>query len=705
MQSTAMESKPVFRIRDHSKAWLVASTLLCVLSGCSVFEQHDGRLNETNKSIDASYLTRVEDSPANEASLPSQMDTDERPSGFTQLRNLPAGSSSTLVDTKELEGFATKKELTVNVNDMPVAEFLHYVMGDLLGINYVLDEQVKSAKPSVTLSLREATSKRDLYVLVSQLLNERGLDIEVNEGVYFVHKVEQGAGAKAVRVAVGRSVASVPAIGNEILQVVPLLYGANISLERTLRELLDLEITVDTTQNALFLRGTRREIVKALGFIEMFDAPANRGRFVGLIYLTYVEADQFSNQLQQLMQAEGIPISVGAATGNNIALVPLPQLGATAIFASNKALLERVRYWASVLDKPVKGAGEQYFVFRPQLARAADVGSSIAALLGAPNTVSGGSTGAGSGAGGERTGNAPSATRATSVSIDGLRMVVDERSNTLVFVTTGSKYQTLEPLLKQLDILPKQVMLDMVIAEVSLKDEFKFGFEFALQDTDGVLTTLGAYGASSIGGAAMQVVGVDGELTGQLLQTSQLINVLSNPTLLVRDGVAATISVGSDISVVGATTFDPINGERQTTTAQYRQTGVDVSVTPTINAEGIVLMQIQQNISNAVPGSAGAGGNPDVFTRSISTEIVAASGQTVLLGGLISEDVSANKNGAPGISTIPGLGWLFKTEGDNGSRTELVMLITPRILDSIDEWEQIKEQFSEGLEYINLESE
>ena len=105
-------------------------------------------------------------------------------------------------------------------------------------------------------------------------------------------------------------------------------------------------------------------------------------------------------------------------------------------------------------------------------------------------------------------------------------MVVDERSNTIVFVTTGSRYQTLEPLLKQLDILPKQVMLDMVIAEVSLKDEFKFGFEFALQDGDGVISTMGAYGASAIGGAAMQVVGVDGELTGQILQTSQLINVL-----------------------------------------------------------------------------------------------------------------------------------------------------------------------------------
>jgi general secretion pathway protein D len=125
---------------------------------------------------------------------------------------------------------------------------------------------------------------------------------------------------------------------------------------------------------------------------------------------------------------------------------------------------------------------------------------------------------------------------------------------------------------------------------------------------------------------------------------------------------------------------------------------------PTINAEGIVLMQISKNISNAVPGSTGAGGNPDVFTRSVTTEIAAASGQTVLLGGLISEDVSASKNGAPGLSKVPGLGWLFKTEGDNSSRTELVMLITPRILDSVDEWEQIKDLFSDGLNYIDLEA-
>ena len=681
---------------------LLVSLSTFALSSCAVFEQHEQRVEGRDKALTSSYLTKIEDIAADDMSVPGD-DAEQPPSGFTKLRNLPPGSSSSLVEAEELDNFSLTKELTVNVKDMPVADFLHYAMGDLLGINYVLGEQVSAAKPTITLSLREATSKRDLYVLVGQLLNDRGLDIEVNEGVYYVYKVDKKKDKAAVRVAVGRSVSSVPSVGSEILQVVPLKYGTNISLERTLRELLDLKITVDSTQNAVFMRGTRAEIVKALGFIEMFDSPAHQGRHVGLMYLTYVDADQFSAQLQQLMDAEGIPISVGAQTGNNVALVPLPQLGATAVFASSQELLNRVRYWASVLDKPVKGAGEQYFVFRPKLARAADVGTSISALLGSNSSFGQNRSASSGGVAAERTGNAPSEARSSSVSVDGLRMVVDERSNTLVFVTTGSRYQTIEPLLKQLDILPKQVMLDMVIAEVTLKDEFKFGFEFALQDGEVALSTLGAYGADVIGGAAMQVVGVDGQLTGQILQTSSLINVLSNPTILVRDGVSASISVGSDISVVGATTFDPINGQRQTTTAQYRQTGVDVTVLPTINADGVVLMTITQNISNAVPDSTGAGGNPDVFTRQLSTEIVAGSGQTVLLGGLISEDVSASKNGAPGISKVPGLGWLFKAEGNSSTRTELVMLITPRILDNVEEWEQIKTQFSNGLNYIDID--
>ena len=116
-------------------------------------------------------------------------------------------------------------------------------------------------------------------------------------------------------------------------------------------------------------------------------------------------------------------------------------------------------------------------------------------------------------------------------------------------------------------------------------------------------------------------------------------------------------------------------------------------------------MEVNKTISNAVPNSTGAAGNPDIFERSIDTQVVAASGQTVLLGGLISEDVSSSGSGTPGLSKAPMLGWLFKAEADSGSRTELVMLITARILNDLKQWEALESRFNDGLQYLDLSPE
>jgi len=113
-------------------------------------------------------------------------------------------------------------------------------------------------------------------------------------------------------------------------------------------------------------------------------------------------------------------------------------------------------------------------------------------------------------------------------------------------------------------------------------------------------------------------------------------------------------------------------------------------------------MKIDQTISNTVPGSAGAGGNPDIFKRSISTEVVAESSQMVVLGGLISENFSTGLAGVPGLSKIPFLGGLFKSDSNNSDRTELVMLITPRVLSELSEWALIRQAFGERLKYLNM---
>ena len=303
----------------------------------------------------------------------------------------------------------------------------------------------------------------------------------------------------------------------------------------------------------------------------------------------------------------------------------------------------------------------------------------------------------------EATGAAPDSGRVVGANSERIRMVVDERANALIFFTTGSEYRALKPLLTQLDTLPKQVALDILIAEVTLQDEFKYGVEWALSRSEVNLTTQGAFGVSSIGGIGLLIDGTEGPINANLLQTNSLVNVLSNPTLTVRDGVSANINVGSDISVIGATTQDPINGERQTTTSEYRKTGVNVSVTPTVNSTGIVVLEIDQEISNSVPNSSGASGNPDIFERSIKTEVIARSGQTVMLGGLVSENYDSGGSAAPGLAKIPLLGNLFKAKSKNNDRTELIMLVTPRIVDDLDQWDSVLDDFRQALIYLQLD--
>jgi general secretion pathway protein D len=674
------------------------------LSACtSQQEREPARKAAYSFGVDASYLQGASTEAVSE-SASSKVEEDAAATepgipGYRVLDTLDANVKTGFQQTIFAEQFSDAADLQVAAEDMPMREYLHYTFGKLLGVNYILDDAVKSDDAPVTLSLSDPISARRLFDLTHQLLLERGADIQFNDDVFLIHKAKKKGEATAV-MAIGRTAQSVPQTSQEILQVVPLVYGINLSIERTLRDLMSVKITPDRDQSALFIRGGRREILRALELVELLDTPSNRGRHIGLISLTFLTAEEFTQNIKTLLEAEGVPIAATAESGKNVVTVPLPQLGAVAVFASSEPLLSRVRYWANIVDKPGKGTTKQYFIYNPRSARAADIGESLSALLGA--SVSSRGTRASSDIGGGSTGNAPSANRNIGVAADDLTMVVDERTNSLIFYTSGSSYQSIMPLLNELDVLPKQVMLDIIIAEVTLKDEFKFGVEWALQQSEVTLTTQGAFGATSIGGLGLVINGNKGPLNASLLETSSLVNVLSSPTLLVRDGVSANITVGSDISVVGATTIDPINSARQTTATEYRKTGVDVTVTPTINARGVVIMEVKQSISNSLPASTGAGGNPDIFERSINTEVVANSGQTVLLGGLISEDSSSGANGVPGVTKIPILGKLFEGSSDTASRTELVMLITPRVLENADAWEEVTSEFKSGLQFLNL---
>jgi general secretion pathway protein D len=691
---------------------LLLLTMMLAATGCA---NHSDLSKASSQSagksvmIDESYLSadvalQVDDtSPVTQAPAVNKAPGNSSDSALQALKPIAWPTSDTIKSATWNELFSTKPSLRVSAEDMPLLDFLHYVFGELLAVNYVFDQTIDaSADDRITLSVVESISPRALYDLTNDLLTDRGLQIKHGSNTFYLFRPDPASKEKNTVIGVGGEPHHVPNTSQPILQVVSLKYGPKISLDRNLMAFGRARMTTDHDQGVVFIQGARADVLQGLELIKMLDTPSTRSQHIGLIELTYITPDEFSKEVAILLENEGVMSAVGTPKQRGLVMVPLQQLGGVAVFAVSEALIDRVNYWSVLLDVPGQGSNEQYFLYHPKYARAIDLGKSVGALLGSGGGVSSGQNTTDASAG-LTTGNAPASARTTGLSTDKIKMVVDERANALVFYTSGSEYQALMPLLAKLDTLPKQVSLDITIAEVTLQDEFKFGVEWALSRSEVTLTTQGAFGASAVGGLGVIIDGYEGPLTANFLNTNNLVKVLSNPTIMVRDGVQATINVGSDISVVGATTQDPINGQRQTTTSEYRKTGVDVTVTPTVNAQGIVVMEVSMSISNSVPSSTGASGNPDIFERLIETEVVAQSGQTIMLGGLISENYSSGGSGAPGLASIPLLGNLFKSKSDSTDRTELIMLITPQVQDSVDRWDTVKDDFQRGLKFLQMQ--
>ncbi|AWL11214.1 Type II secretion system protein [Saliniradius amylolyticus] len=674
---------------------VILSTLLI---GCATNQESHENQKQDNfvYELKKSYLSGGE--PVQEATEPEDTDDEGRKKDFEPLKSITADQKEEVQQQRIAETFSAQEKATIAAENMPLTEFLHYAFGEILSENYVVAPDLKNNKTPVTANVKEPVSKRELFNIIASVLKREQVSVDYDNGTFFFQAAKLGKAKAAI--GIGNTPESVPNTSGQILQVVPIKYGIKVALERTVRELISATIRADFEQSSLFVMGDRSNVLRALELIDILDTPANRGKHIGLITLTYIPLNEFVNQTKTLMENEGLNVGVNTGSNSNIALVPLEHLGSAAVFATSEELLDRVKYWATILDQPTRGESEQYFVYNPKYARATDLGKSIGDLisLGSRSTVSKNQRSTGANAEELRnTGDSGS----TLVSAEKMSFVVDERSNSIIFRTSGSQYQTLLPLLRKLDVLPKQVLLEVLIAEVTMADDFKYGVEFALKNSSRLsVTTQGSFGAGETGGLNLSFLDGGAEAVASFFKENKFINVLSNPSLLVRDGVAANISVGTDIPVVGGTVSQ--DGGNVTTNIEYRKTGVDVSVTPTINAQGVVIMSINQRISNTVDTTAGSNGSPSIFERSLDTEAVVGSGKTVLLGGLISEDVSNGETKVPGFGDLPLVGHLFKGRTDSRSKTELVMLVTPKVIESNEQWNKLMSDFEGGLENIRL---
>ncbi len=280
------------------------------------------------------------------------------------------------------------------------------------------------------------------------------------------------------------------------------------------------------------------------------------------------------------------------------------------------------------------------------------------------------------------------------------RIYADEITNSLIILATSDDYALILETLKKIDTVPRQVMIEALIAEISLTDELKFGLEWSLKsqvdkgfiDLSGrfTSTTSGAPTAGTvIPPSGFSFLGIDqtGLIRGflQTLATQGKTNVLASPHIMAADNREAKIQIGDQVPIV-----TDVVGTVSSQTVQYKDTGVILKIKPSINDSGLVSMEISQEVSDYVY-KAVSGNNqyPIITKREASTYLVAQDGQTIVIGGLIKEKTGKTRSGLPFLSKIPILGYLFGYTDDTFDRSEIILLITPRVIRNKTEAEDL----------------
>jgi general secretion pathway protein D len=432
-------------------------------------------------------------------------------------------------------------------------------------------------------------------------------------------------------------------------------------------------------------------------------------------------------KLNEIMAQESIPVTKDPTT-KGVQINVLEQRGLLIFFAAEKEWLERIKFWIRTLDTPLASEEKQFFFYFPQNCLAVELGDSLDNIIGVSQTSkkakkeSSRKSSGTSKMSASRTGDAAQkavktpdekvASTKTSEPGDGSEnfiqdvfATVDEGKNALIIYATQQKYKVVETLLKRLDIMPIQVLLEATIAEITLKDDLKYGLEWFLNSTrylnsvGGTITgNMGTLGKLGLGGNIFNYSYISEGLLYQTLinalAQNNLIKILSSPRVTVRDGKTASLVVGKEVPIVtNENTSQVITGGNSgiIRAIQYRKTGVSIEVTPMVQAKNVVTLEINQEVSEAQTNTTSDINSPMILNRTINTEVVASDGQTVLLGGLIQEKNSNTINKIPLLGDIPYLGYMFKTTSDSQERTELVLMITPRIIRNTQQIDEMRD--------------
>lgn len=662
--------------------------------------------------------------------------------GNDRMFNTPEGPASVSV---------SGEAVSLRFEQAPVTEVVHAVLGDVLGLSYVINQPVAG---SLTLHTGGALQRDKILSVLDAVLQANGLAMVVDaSGVYHVGRPESLAGVVPVISDPGSQLAP----GQNLL-IVPLGFVSAAEMAELLAPLASPQtfVRVDTVRNLLILAGTRGKLEGLQEIIRTFDVDMLKGMSFGLFPLEHVQASEVEVALRSIVGGGSAPgpsegrRASGVAEGGStqaqsgessdrvstvdlsgplaglVRVILIERLNALLVVSPRAYYVEQARDWIAKLDRPRDAGNEpQLYVYPVQNGTALHLSNLLNALFGSGEVVqssarqdSGVAPGLGSASsgGGMRENIRSRASQGagqegglTQVALDGqVKVIADELNNALLIHAPRSEYRKIESALRRLDVSPTQVLIEASIMEVTLTDEFEFGLQWYFKGgAGGGRTGTGTFNPNSSGGIGPRQPGFSYSITNgagdvravlNTLAQKSLLNVISSPSVMVLDNHNAVIQVGDQQPVRSSTTVT--DGGTTRDSIQYKDTGVMLSVTPSVNSGGLVTMSIDQSVTDVGPVDE-ATGQRSFLQRDISSRVAVRSGEMIVLGGLIRDNTARGSLGIPLLKDIPVLGHLFGTTSRTNNRTELIVLITPRVLRSDDQLRAVSDEMRQRMRALD----
>ncbi len=655
--------------------------------------------------------------------------------------------------------------VTLKFDNADIYEVIQVVLGEVLKLDYVIDPTVQGR---VTLKSTGAISMADIYSTLETALAASNISIVRQGKIYKVLRENNAVRDTGIGQGVG------PA--SSVMQIIPLQFVQANQLANTLRGFVGAQaaITNDPSNRYLIVVDRAANVEKIVEMVKTLDSDYVSQVQIKLFPLAHSEAADVAKELDAIFKTSGIFNKAGT-DANKTYFLPVARMNAVMVAAANPALLQSAEQWIKTLDaEPRNGLGSFVHVYPVANGNAANLASLVTQIFGgsaptqnnansgasglpsASGTAFGGSTGAtGSNTGvtgaatsgtnnqnnssAARTierGNTPSqGTTGTAPGLGGsVQVIADNETNTLVVRASPQDYQQVRKVLERLDSSPRQVLVQVMVAEVTLTDALQYGVEWWIKSAlstggkswpgflglDGPIKTGNSVVTSAVGatpsvtgtssGLNYAVFGSAGQVIGLLnvLGSDTNVNVLSTPHVLASDGKIAKIEVGREIPIVTQTVSTPTSsllGNSATTSnsVQYRPTGILLEVKPSITSTGRVTLSISQEVSSLGPNVAAGGAEyPSFQKRKVTTDATIEDGKTIMLAGLIEERGDNTINGIPMLKDIPVVGGLFGNTSKNKTKTELLITITPYLVNNREEADRLAGSFQESLQKLRV---